>query len=185
MEDKKIQKVISGDVMRKKPSITKKILDVFLPNDINNIGDYIVNDVIIPNIKCTICDSVDNLLGMGNKTPNNVIPLNTRKSYDRYYNGYRSDNTRPNKKTSQNTRYKYDEIIFNTRPQATKTLNYLRGIIEEYEAVSVADFFESVGLEEFSNYTDNKYGWSNLDDAKIVRERGGYIINFPRVEEID
>ena len=62
-------------------------------------------------------------------------------------------------------------------------LEYLRSILREYDVVSVADFYETVGAP--SNYTDNKYGWTNLDDVKIQRDRNGYIIDFPRVEEID
>ena len=57
-------------------------------------------------------------------------------------------------------------------------------IIATYGLVSVADFYELVGVP--SNYTDNNYGWSNLRNAYVDRLRdGGYIIKLPRAFQLD
>ena len=179
MNDKHIKKVISGSVTKKKPSIGKKLFDAFISNDIDDIGDYILNDIIVPNIKYAISDGVDSLLGVKKSKSSKS---GTYTSYGGYYN--KKDSSRERiKKERGSTRYKYDEIIIDTRAEATEVLEYLRSILREYDVVSVADFYETVGAP--SNYTDNKYGWTNLDDVKIQRDRNGYIIDFPRVEEID
>lgn len=180
MTDKHIKKVISGNVTRKKPSIGKKLFNAFISNDIDDIGDYILNDIIVPNIKYAISDGVDSLLGVKKKP---TSKSGSYTSYGGYYNKKDTGSNRVKKERTPVSRYKYDEIIIDTRAEATEVLEYLRSILSEYDVVSVADFYETVGAP--SNYTDNKYGWTNLDDAKIQRDRNGYIIDFPRVEEID
>ena len=35
------------------------------------------------------------------------------------------------------------------------------------------------------NYTDNKYGWTNIRNAEVVRVRDGYRIKLPRALPID
>jgi hypothetical protein len=51
-------------------------------------------------------------------------------------------------------------------------------LIDTYGIVSVADFYDLVGIT--GNYTDNKYGWNNIHSASIVRVREGYMIKLPR-----
>ena len=43
---------------------------------------------------------------------------------------------------------------------------------------SVADLYGLVGID--SEYTDNKYGWTNLSSASIKATRDGYILDLPR-----
>ena len=51
-------------------------------------------------------------------------------------------------------------------------------LLDRFDAVSVADLFDMAGIS--CNYTDNKYGWTNLDSARVERVRDGYIIRLPR-----
>ena len=50
-------------------------------------------------------------------------------------------------------------------------------MIDTYGAVSVADFYEMVGIT--GEYTDNNYGWTDLRSAYVSRTRDGFIIRFP------
>ena len=57
-------------------------------------------------------------------------------------------------------------------------------LIATYGVVRVADFYELVGVT--GNYTDNKYGWTDIRNASVVRARdGGYIIKLPKAFPID
>ena len=50
--------------------------------------------------------------------------------------------------------------------------------------MTVADLYDLVGLNH--NFTDNKYGWTNLRNAQPVRDRDGYyILKLPRAVPID
>ena len=56
-------------------------------------------------------------------------------------------------------------------------------LIETYESVSVADLYDLVGKP--CNYTDNKYGWTNIRNVEPVRVRDGYILKLPKAMPID
>lgn len=57
-------------------------------------------------------------------------------------------------------------------------------IIEEYDVASVADLYDLVGISR--KFTDQRYGWDNLSDARVERLRdGGYILRMPRAKAID
>ena len=45
-------------------------------------------------------------------------------------------------------------------------------------AVSVADFYDLVGVS--GNYTDNKYGWTDIRNASVIHVRDGYMIKLPK-----
>ena len=56
-------------------------------------------------------------------------------------------------------------------------------LIETYGIVSVADLYDLVGKS--CNYTDNKYGWTNIRNAEPVRVRDGYLLKMPKAGPID
>ena len=56
-------------------------------------------------------------------------------------------------------------------------------LMDTYGLVRVADLYDLVGIT--GNYTDNKYGWTNIRNAEIVRVRDGYMIKMPRAVPID
>ena len=55
--------------------------------------------------------------------------------------------------------------------------------MDTYGLVRVADLYDLVGIT--GNYTDNKYGWTNITRAEIVRTRDGFMIKMPRAVPID
>ena len=81
------------------------------------------------------------------------------------------------------TRYSYDDIFFDTREEAEEVLSKMDELIELYGVVRVADLYELVGITR--DYTDNKYGWKNIRNARIERTRDGYAIKLPRALLID
>lgn len=75
------------------------------------------------------------------------------------------------------------EPIFETRRDAEEILNYMEDLIDEYGFVTVADLYDLVGVS--GNYTDNKYGWTDISNAEIVRVRDGYMIKLPKIRKLD
>lgn len=55
-------------------------------------------------------------------------------------------------------------------------------LIEIYGMVSVADLYDLVGIT--GNYTDNKYGWTNIRNAEPVHVRDGYMLRLPKVTSL-
>ena len=83
----------------------------------------------------------------------------------------------------QTSRYSYDTITLDTRGEAEEVLARMDEIIDTYKMVRVADFYDLVGVT--GNYTDNKYGWTNIRNAEVIRVRDGYRIKLPRALPID
>ena len=182
-ERPKINKVVTGNVKRSKNGCSK-LADVFISEDVSNVKNYILMDVIVPAIKKAISDVITNgidmlLYGSNGRTNANRSTASTI-SYNRYYG--RDDHPRTSDPV-QTSRYSYDNITLDTRGEAEEVLARMDEIIDTYKMVRVADFYDLVGVT--GNYTDNKYGWTNIRNAEVVRVRDGYRIKLPRALPID
>ena len=182
--EKKVEKVVTNPVTTKKKSTFSKLTNEIISEDAKNVKSYILGDVLIPAIKKAISDivtdGIDIILygGSGrNKTRTNA----DRVSYRNYYDdpGRSRQDTRYNS-TSQ---YSYDDIVFKTRGDAENVLARMDDMMDNYGLVRVADLYDLAGIT--GNYTDNKYGWTNIRNAEVVRVRDGYQIRMPRAVPID
>ena len=64
---------------------------------------------------------------------------------------------------------------------AFETLRWMNECIEENGSVTVGDFYEMIGLDDFSKEDDNKYGWrDSLKNILIKTTVTGYWIDFPQ-----
>ena len=78
------------------------------------------------------------------------------------------------------------EIIFKNRLEADVALGTLRNIFKRFGVVSVRDLYDVAEIE--CNYTYSRFGWKDYDDihnAKIVKTKGGYMIDLPEPVEFD
>ena len=73
--------------------------------------------------------------------------------------------------------YVADGIIVGTRKEGEEVLDNLGDILREYGQVSVADFYDLVGIP--SEYTDNKRGWKELRYTGLHKSRYGYTFSLP------
>lgn len=177
--EKKIEKVVSGNVKTKKKSDISKFADVFIAEDMENVKSYIVSDVIIPTVKNTIADIVTNGLNMilfGETNRGSKRSTASKISYSGYYN--KKDDRRSSSQPRTRGGYFYDDVILDSRGDAEEVLSCLDDLIETYGTASVADLGELVGIT--GEYTDNKYGWTDLRNASVERTREGYRLKLPR-----
>lgn len=184
-EDKKIQKVVRGSVKtRKKPGLTK-FTDVFISEDASNVKTYIFTDVLVPAVKKLVSDIVRDGIDMilyGSTGGRGSSSSSSKVSYRNYYDrrdGHHSSSSEPRAKN----RFDYDDIIYDTRGDAESVLSLMRGALEQYKIVTVADMYDMAGLTE--PYTSNRYGWTNLSTAEVQRVRDGFIIKLPKAIPID
>lgn len=178
-QKKKVGKVVSGKVKSKKKSEIQKFADAFIQEDTQRIKSYILMDVLIPAIKKAVSDIVVNGVDMmlygetgHTKKGQNAPKVSYRNYYDKQ--GERRDYTaRPTR-----AGYDFDDIILENRGEAEEVLSRMDELIDMYRLASVADFYDLVGVT--GNYTDNKYGWTDIRSASIVRVRDGYMIKLPK-----
>lgn len=174
--ERRTEKVVTGGTKLRKKSTLAKIVNAFLPGDFNDVKRY----VLIPTIQRTISDvvrnAVDMLLGV-NMTHRSSSPAGTRVSYRSYYDA-RDDRRESTSLRPRYTPYSYDDVVFDRYDDAAEVLLRMRELVSRFDAVSVADLFDMTG--HAGNYTDNKYGWTDLSDARVERISDGYIIRLPR-----
>ena len=183
LEERKVEKVVTGKVMTKKKNGINKFVGEFISDDAKNVKSYILGDVIIPTIKKVLYDIVTDgadIILYGETKRNKRGPTD-RISYRSYYED-RYSRPRIETQTIRNS-YSYDDIIFSTRSDAEGVLDRMDELIARYGLVRVADLYDLAGLT--GNPTDNAYGWTNINSAEIIRARDGFMIKMPRAIIID
>lgn len=184
--EKKVEKIVSGSVKTKKRSGARTIADAFMPEDIGSVKRYILTDIILPTIKKMFYNifqnSLDAIFGEIGRSKSSTPA--SRVSYRSYYEPERKRDTHTSTMRngysydSISGRYSYDDIIFDNRGEAEDVILRMEEVINMYGIVSVADMYDLVGI--VGNHTDNKYGWTNISSAQVVRVRDGYLIKLPK-----
>lgn len=182
----KVEKVVTSAVHVKKKGFIKRVTSKLLADDAQNIKTFIITDTIIPAIRNLIYDMCVGALDMslfgGTKTRNRRRDIGrSYVSYQSYYDNPKRD--RPSERRNQNTKANIDDVVFESRGEAEMVLTSMIDIIDEYGQISVANFYELVGIT--GDFTDNSYGWKNLASAKVNRMREGYVIDLPRPVLLD
>ena len=184
-EREKIEKVVTGKVITKKKSKLNKFTREIISEDAPNVGTYIWKDVLVPTIKRTISDIITDgidILLYGESRKGNRRSSADRVSYTSYSNYSSRDRVRNDRPAL--TAYSYDDIVLASRGEAEDVLSRMDEIMDMYGLVRVADLFDLVGIST-GNPQDNKYGWTNIRNARIDRVREGYVIRMPRAMPID
>lgn len=176
-EKKKIEKVVRGSVKTRPKKGVSKLADIFVSEDISNVKSHIMMDVVVPAVKKVISDIVRDGIDMllygdarGNRSSSSYIS----------YRDYTSNNVSSNRSINSPSRtgYNHDDIILETREEAEEVLERMDELIETYGVVSVADVYDLIGIS--CNYTDNKYGWTNIRNAEPIHVHGGYLLKLPK-----
>lgn len=181
-ERQKLEPIAKGKA--KKKSEVKKLADTFIAEDITNVKDYIIMEVLLPAAKKAISDIVTNGIDMilYGETRSKSKSRESRVSYTSYYKDRDREYDRPGRSRGRYG-YDYDDIILDTRKEAEEVLDRMDDLIDTYGVVSVADLYDLVGIS--GNYTDNKYGWTNLRNADVQRVRDGYLLKLPKALPFD
>ena len=186
--ERKIEKVITGNVVKKQKSLWREIRETFTGDDIGSVGNFLLFDVIIPAAKNAILESVNlgshRLLGGDEvRRPygyNSSKPNTSRIGYNTI--SYKE----PARDISHRGRavHDFDEVVLETRGEAEMVIDGMNEQISEFGLATVADLYDFLGLT--SSFTDQNYGWKDLRDATPVRLRsGGYLLSLPKPRPID
>lgn len=183
-EEKRATKVVKGNV-RTKPNEVRKFADVFISEDINNVKSYILMDVLVPAIKKAVADIVTNGIEMilyGSTSKGRNSSSGSKVSYRNYYDN-RDDRRDDRGGSRTRSGLDYDDFVFDSRGEAEAVLSQMGDIIERFKYVTVADLYDMV--DKVPPFTANKYGWTSIRNADVVRDRDGYRLKLPRAMQID
>ena len=186
MEKKNI-KVIDCKVEVKKKNELSKLADIFFKEDLISVKDHILKEGIFPSIKKALAESGKTAIDMifyGETRSSSKRYSNRYKTYDDYYSSNENTVITSDRKNNfSGYMYSCDDIIFKSRTAAEDVLSELLNIIAGYNLVTVSEYYGIVNQP--TRYTDERYGWTNLDNARVVRVRDGYMIKLPRPLPID
>jgi hypothetical protein len=199
----RIEKVVTGEIVRRKPSMGKRFLENFIGGKNDNVGHYVLVEVLLPAARDMLADASTSFIeglvyGEGRRvgrthrsaripSSNGGLPgnLTSKINYQGISSGPSIRREDPRERPSHNARinHDFDEFIFATRVEADEVLNRLRMALTEYDAISVADFYGSIGVTP--DFTDYKWGWYELPGAHVSRARGGgYVLDLPKPVEM-
>lgn len=193
-EPKQVERVITGDVKRRKTPIGRRMSQHLIGGDVQSVSGYVMGDVLIPAFRDMIADAatgfVERML-FGDSSPGRARRSRGSSGGHIPYNRYsgssigRTSRDEPRHDISRRARanHSFDEIILPNRVDAEEVIDRLYEMVEKYEVATVMDLYGLVGVP--SNYTDDKWGWTDLRNASVSRVKGGYLLNLPKPEPTD
>lgn len=183
----KIEKVVKNRVTTQKKSLGQKFGETFLSDESGGVGSYIFNDVLIPALKDTFVDMVEGAINMafyGDTRHRSRSRSSTISRGIVNCTPYDASFDRRRLAPRGRARYEMDNLRFDSRADADTLLDTLTEYLDQYGSVSVGDVFESIDIPTQAN--DFHYGWYELGGAHIRKSRdGGYVLEMPRLEELD
>lgn len=181
MEEKHVEKVISGNATSKEKTTRRRLADVFISDDVEDVKSYILFDVIIPSVKKTISDVVTDGIDMilfgesGRK--------NKKKDGYTSYSRFSERKDEDHHERSKRVGFEVKDIYLESRSEVEDVIDGMEDLIETYGVISVADLYDLVGLT--GSHTDNKYGWNSIRNVNYRRTRDGeYLLILPKPKAI-
>lgn len=188
--EKKVQKVVAGEVVIKKKGIGQKIKDIFIHADPRSVATFVVASVLIPAARNMLYDAGSEAwkrMLFGDSAPRNYNQgITTKISYNYPVNRHpREPRTAPPIEVGPRRAARGPgtmTILVETREEAELVLESLQDIVSQYDVASVADLNDLIGAEP--NHVDNKWGWVFLHESKIYQVRDGFNLELPAPEPI-
>lgn len=186
-----VKPVVTGTAVKKKRSFGQKMAEMFTGDDARSVGQYVVMDVIVPSAKNLISDALTTAVerfffgdGRGQVRRGSGSSYGPYTPYNRASTSSRSAGAPPwrtddRREMSPRGRATHDfrEVLIDNRQEAGMVLDALLEMIQMYDVATVADYYDACNISP--EFTDRQWGWTNLDAAEIIRDRGGYLIRMP------
>lgn len=181
-EKPKLKSVVEGTVIQQKKPWHRKFVDTFTGEDVTSVGGYLVHEIVIPTIKSLLVDMLSKggeRLIYGEISPRGATSSRGGLNYSSI------STSRQTRTVSQSTRrtHNFGEILLETRVEAEEVLTSLGDLIDGYGSASVSDLYDLIGVS--SQFTDERWGWTNLNTARAVPVRNGYLLELPKTVQLD
>lgn len=189
----KVQKVVTGDVIRRKKPLGKRFRETFIGGeDIQSVFQYVTIEVLAPAAKDMLADAISQgaermIFGESRNRGRRTISR-AGSSYVSYNNIKGSslirqkEDPRPTLSRQARRSHDFDEIVLESRAEATEVIDQLFTMVDQYGQASVNDLYELVGIT--GEYTDETWGWTDLRGANVSRVGNGYLLNLPPTESL-
>lgn len=165
----------------------------------SSVGSYILFEVMIPAAKDLLYDTVvqgvqRSMYGESRATarPGSRGSVGGRQSYTSYNNmsnparqgfGQAQNNQGRGMTNHSRATHNFDDILLNSRAEGESVLSNMFDLLGDFDSVTVSDLYTMVDITPA--YTDNDFGWTNLEGASVSRVHSGYVLNLPRPVKLD
>lgn len=190
-EEKKIERVTEGKVIRKRPSLGKRFSTLFIAGDSDSVMQYVLMDVLLPGARDMVADAatqyVERMIFGESRSTSRRTGMRASStgvpgyvSYNRFAASNKPSPEAPRMGISAKSRatHNFDQLVLATRPEAEEVIDRLFDLIAKYEQATVADLYELVG--ETGSFTDQKWGWTDIRGSEVQRVRDGYLLRLPQ-----
>lgn len=196
-DKKRIERVTTTDPMRRKKPLGARLKETFIGGDAKTAAAYVIFDVLIPAARDTVIDAftqgIERFFYPDSRFSSRRTAYRAGSTGYQAYNRYSGTSSyRPQQDPRmerqsvplrrQQITHDFDEIILATSHEAREVLERLGDLIERYEAATVNDLYELVGIT--AQYTDEKWGWTDLQSASVIKTRHGYLLGLPQPQSI-
>lgn len=184
----KVEKVVTGKTGERKKPLGTRIAENFGGEDLQSVGSHVIMNVLLPAAKDMMYEAVKEgfaraIFGDSSRGRSSGSSSGGRSSAFTNYSGYsKTRNDRPSSSSNDRTE-DFADISFEHRGDAEAVIDQLVMIIEEYEFATVADLYECA--DRTPPFTAGKYGWTNLKEARVERDKGGYYLNLPKAKWVE
>lgn len=203
--EKKVEAVVApGEAIRRKKPLGKRFREFFITSeDPRGVVEYLWQEHIANGIRDLIFDTAQaglerklygdsgyrggsNRRGRGNNNAANGW-LSQLTDYGAYSSGPQGS---PNKTPQGNGMSRqarrtlnFGEVLVPSRVIGEAVLSQMVEIVSQFDEVTVADFMQMTGND--ADFMHEKYGWTDLRGARVVRAKGGgYTFSLPPTEEL-
>lgn len=193
--DRKPVRVIvdAGLVQNKKP-LGRKIAELFGGESMKSVGEHVLTDVFLPRAKEMLVDGIiegAHRAVFGSNRSSGPVSDRSRTSKYAYNQQFVSPNkgygsSAPSQRAPEmDSRGPNDfrDYLFPSRGQAEEIVDNLIAVLDQYGTVSVHELKAMIG--KTGEFTDQKWGWKNLREAGVSRDRDGYRLDLPKLVSLD
>lgn len=190
-EKKKLEKIVTGEVIVKPPGMGKKLKGVFFGGDFKQAGRSVVADVVLPTLRDLVVNAGFRAL------ERSVYPesqqgrirrpeMRSRIQYSAF--GQQAQSAMlPNQAPFAPVPHRIgtresSSFLIASRVDADNVLTTMVECISTYGIVSLADLYELLGRPVAA--VDNNWGWTNINTAEIRQANSGFVLDLPPMEEI-
>lgn len=191
---KQVKQVTVTAANRRKKSIGKRFAEHFGGGSLRNAGPVVIFEILIPAAKDMIVEAgkaaIDGMVyGEDHVSRRRSGRSGNDRSFINYQSRYAPGGRREREEPKQLSRrsralHDFDDIILDSKAEAEEVIDQLFELISKYEVATVADLYKMVGVD--SEFTDQKWGWTDIRGAGASRIRGGgYLLDLPRPEHLE
>lgn len=185
-EERRVEKVISGEVVRRKQPLGKRFMEnMFTGADAKTAIETTLLDTVLPGLRDVIYDSIVGgaraMIFDGSRRGSSRGPSRSSSStgtWTSYGDRFKKITNEPPISRQARANHQFDEIVIDSRHEADRVLDSLYDLANMFGSVTVADFYGLVGISE--SHVDRNYGWDDLRGSEIKRIREGYILDLPK-----